>query len=147
MPDDADMTATLPIPPLETATDPVRSPADIGQRWRALMGPLAFASPLLQFVFVGPDRCLVTVLTEVEVDPTPDPAYVARLMAIIAELLEDGPPGTTVAFLLTRPGRDRVSATDRSWAAVINEEAAKLGIPVEPFFRANDDAVTEVPPA
>lgn len=141
------MTAILPIPPLDTATDPVRSPADIGQRWRALMGPVAFARPLLDFVFVGPDRCFVTVLTEVEVDPEPDTAHVARLMAIIAELLEDGPPGTTVAFLFTRPGRDGVSATDRRWAAVISAEAAALGIPIEPIFRANDDALVEVPPA
>lgn len=140
------MTALLPIPPLDTATDPVRSPADIGQRWRALIGPLAFARPLLHFLFVGPDRCFVKVLTEVEVDPTPDPTYIARLMAIIAELLEDGPPGTTVAFLLTRPGHDRVSATDRQWGAVISEQAAELGIPIEPFFRANGDALVEVPP-
>lgn len=68
-------------------------------------------------------------------------------MAIITELLKDGPPGTTVAFLFTRPGRDGVSATDRRWAAVISEQAAELGVPIEPIFRANDDALVEVPPA
>lgn len=43
----------LPIPPVETATDPVYSAADLCQRWRALMGPLGFGERLLWFGFVG----------------------------------------------------------------------------------------------
>lgn len=140
------MTSILPIPPLETATDPAHSPADLGQRWRALMGPLGFSRPLLSFVFVGPDRRFVTVLTEFEVDLNPDPSYVDRMMSIIAELLVDGPAGTTVAFLLTRPGHGPVSLRDRHWAALVGEAAAEFGIPIEPFFRANDEALVQVSP-
>jgi hypothetical protein len=47
----------LPIPPIETATDPVHSAADLRQRWRALMGPLGFEERLLWFGLIGPNRC------------------------------------------------------------------------------------------
>ena len=58
----------VPIPPIETATDPIHSPADMRQRWRALMGPLGFGERLLRFSFVGPDRRMVKVLGEVPID-------------------------------------------------------------------------------
>jgi len=45
----------LPIPPIETASDPVYSAADLRQRWRALMGPLGFEERLLWFGLIGPD--------------------------------------------------------------------------------------------
>lgn len=138
------MSAILPIPPLESATDPVQSSADIGQRWRALMGPFSFYRPLLHFLFVGSDRRFIKVLTEVEVDLRPDPTHALRLMRVIAELMDDSPPDTTVAFLLARPGRDGISAHDRRWAAVLNDCAAAYRVPIEPFFRANDDDLVEV---
>src|SRR2546423_14705767 len=43
-------------PPMETATDPIHSAADMGQRWRALMGQLGFRERLVVIGFVGPDR-------------------------------------------------------------------------------------------
>ncbi|KMO77973.1 MAG: hypothetical protein HZB45_04005 [Mycolicibacterium rufum] len=76
-------------PAVETATEPIRSPADLRQRWRALMGPLGFGERLLRFVLVGPDRCFLKVLSDVEC-------------------------------------------------------AADFDVPVEPFFRANDEAVVAV---
>ena len=36
------MTDVYEIPPIDSATDPIHSPTDLGQRWRALMGPLGF---------------------------------------------------------------------------------------------------------
>ena len=39
----------LPIPPMDTATNPVYSAADLRKRWRALMGPLGFGERLLWF--------------------------------------------------------------------------------------------------
>jgi len=50
------MNAHEVLPHIETATDPVNSPADLRQRWRALMGPLGFGEQLLWFGFIGPDR-------------------------------------------------------------------------------------------
>lgn len=53
-------------------------------------------------------------------------------------LLEDFEPGTSVALLLSRPGRDSASPEDHRWAVVLTKAAARIGIPLEPMFRAND---------
>ncbi len=111
------------------------------------MGPLGFGERLLRFVFVGPDRCFVKILTDVEIGTRPDPDLVGNLMSALAELLDDREPGTMVAFLLTRPGRGRVTEADREWASVVAAQAEEFGVPIEVFFRANDDAVIEVTPA
>ena len=62
----------LPIPPIGTATDPVHSPADMRQRWRALMGPLGFGEKLLWVGFVGPDRRMVKAISQIPLVPRPN---------------------------------------------------------------------------
>jgi hypothetical protein len=42
----------LPIPPIESATDPIGFAADLRQRWRALMGEFGFGERLLWLAFV-----------------------------------------------------------------------------------------------
>ena len=133
--------STLPIPPLETATDPIHSPADLGERWRGLMGPLGFGERLLWLGFVGADRRLHTMLTQVPIDRDPDRGVVLDLLAALSELLAGFEPSTTVAMLLTRPGRDRPGAADRRWAQVLTETARRAGVAIEPIFLANDRAV------
>ena len=132
------------IPAMETATDPIHSAADLRQRWRALMGPLGFGERLLRFVLVGPDRRFLKMMSDVEIASAPDPAFVAELMAALSDLLAGFEPGTTVAFCLTRPGIGSVSRIDRRGASVITECAADFEVPVEAFFRANDEALIEV---
>jgi hypothetical protein len=61
----------LPMPPIESATDPIHSASDMHQRWRALMGPLGFGERRLRFTFVGPDRCLVKILSDVGIPSRP----------------------------------------------------------------------------
>lgn len=132
------------IPAIETATDPIHWAADLRPRWRALMGPLGFGERLLRFVLVGPDRRFLKMMSDVEIASAPDPAFVAELMAALSDLLAGFEPGTTVAFCLTRPGIGSVSRIDRRWASVITECAADFEVPVEAFFRANDEALIEV---
>ncbi|PRC44290.1 hypothetical protein C6A85_000000100980 [Mycobacterium sp. ITM-2017-0098] len=135
----------LPIPPIESATDPIHSAADMCQRLRAIMGPLGFGERLLRFCFVGPDRCLVKILSDVAIPSAPDPVLVANLLAALSDLLAEREPGATVAFLLTRPGPGhRVSNADRRWASLVTDYAAEMGVPIEPFFRANDDSLVLV---
>lgn len=128
----------MTIPSIDTATDPIHSADDMCQRWRALMGPLGFGERLLWFGFVGPDRCMTKVLSQVPVGTAPHRGMVENLMVGLEVLLEDFEPGTSVALLLSRPGRDAVSPEDRRWAAVLTKSAARIGIPIEPMFRAND---------
>jgi hypothetical protein len=140
------MTSPYLPPPIETATDPVHSAADMCQRWRALMGQLGFGERLLRFAFVGPDRRLIKVLTDVEIGQRPDLRGVENIMSALQTLLGDMEDGTTVAFLLTRPGPGPVSRVDRQWSTLLTEVAAEFGVPLEPIFRANDESLVLVEP-
>jgi hypothetical protein len=139
----------LPIPAMETATDPIHSTADLKQRWRALMGELGFGERLLRFVFIDSDRRMVKMLSEHPVGKYPQPAPIRQLMAALADVIGEGPDDddSTVAFLLTRPGRGPVTAADRGWCTLVTRTAAEFGVPIEPFFRANDEALVLVEPA
>jgi hypothetical protein len=131
----------LPIPPVESATDPITSPDDLRQRWRALMGPLGFGERLLRFSFVGPDRCMLKVLSEVPIKMNPEPQLMRNLMSALSQVVVEAGDGTTVALLLTRPGVGPVSDSDRRWSALLTDTAAEFGVPLEPIFRANDEVV------
>jgi DNA-binding transcriptional regulator YdaS (Cro superfamily) len=137
---------SLPIPSIDTATDPIVTPADLRQRWRALVGPLGFGERLLRFSFVGPDRRLVKLLSEVPIGRSPTPAMVDGLMSTVEALVNDVGAGGTVAFLLTRPGLGSVSRWDRQWADALVAGAAERGVAIEPVFRAHDHDIALVAP-
>jgi len=137
----------LPIPPMDTATDPVYSASDLRQRWRALMGPLGFGEKLLWFGFLGPDRRLMKALSQVAVGPRPQARILKNLMSALRTLLDGMAPGTTVALLLTGPGHGPVSPADRLWSKSLTEMAERFAVPVEPIFRANDESLLQVDPA
>lgn len=127
------------IPSIDTATEPIHSAEDMRQRWRALMGPLGFGERLLWIGFVAADRRMHKVLSQVAVGNAPHRGLVENLMVGLEVLLDDEfEPGTSVALLLTRPGTDPVSTQDRRWAAVLTGIAARIRVPIEPIFRAND---------
>ena len=120
----------LPIPPVETATDPAYSAADLRQRWRALMGPLGFGERLLRFSFMGRDRCLIKVLCDVEIGPSPERPVIENLMSALRTLLHDLEPGTTVALLLTRPGVGGISHLDRQWSTSLSAVSDEFVVPL-----------------
>lgn len=131
----------LPIPPIQTACDPVYSTQDLRERWRALMGPLGFGTRLLWFGLIGPDRCFAKKLSQIPVRPRPRGRIVWNLMSSLRTLLDDLEAGTTVALLLSGPGRGPVSTTDLLWSKSLNDMAERFAIPLEPIFRANDESV------
>jgi hypothetical protein len=133
-------------PPIETATDPIHSSADMGQRWRAVMGPLGFGERLLWIGFVGPDRRMVKALSQVPLGPRPRRPIVASTMAALLEVLGGLKDSTSVALLLTRPGRGPISDADRQWSTLLTEVATELGVSIEPVFRANDESLVLVEP-
>jgi hypothetical protein len=134
----------LPIPPIETAGDPVHSAADLRQRWRALVGPLGFEERLLWFGLIGPDRCFARKLSHVPVRPRPQGRILWNLMCALRTLLDDLGPGNTVALLLSRPGRGPVSPTDRMWSKTLTDMAGRFAVPLEPIFRAHDEALEQM---
>lgn len=138
------MSILLPIPPIDTATDPIHSPADLRERWRALMGPLGFGERSLWLGFVGADRRMIKTLTQVPVGRTPDRALVLDLVLALSDLLAQSDESTTVAMLLSRPGRDRPGAADRRWAQVLTETARRAGVQIEPIFLTNDRTIEQL---
>ena len=137
---------TFMPPPIETATDPIPSAADMGQRWRAVMGPLAFSERLLWIGFVGPDRRMVKALSQVPLGPRPRRPIVASTLTALLEVLEGLKDGTSVALLVTRPGKGPMSDADRQWSTLLTKVATELGVPIEPVFRANDESLVLVEP-
>jgi hypothetical protein len=140
-------TELLPIPPMETATDPAYSAADLRQRWRALMGPLGFGEQLLWFGFLGPDRRLTKELGQIAIGPRPRARMLKHLMSALRTLLDDMASGTTVALLLTGPGLGPISPADRLWSKSLNDMAERFAVPVEPTFRANDESLLQIEPS
>lgn len=136
----------LPVPPIETATDPIHSTADMRQRWRALMGDLGFGQRLLWVAFVGGDRRMYKTMSQVPVRAKPQPGLVEYVVSRLPRVLAGLEDGATMALLLTRPGRGPVSNVDREWASLLAAAASEYGVPLEPIFRANDEAVLEVEP-
>jgi hypothetical protein len=138
------MTDLLPIPPIETATDPIHSPADMRERWRALMGPLGFGERLLWVGFVGPDRCMHKTLTQMPIGRWPERVVVENLLSGLGRMLSETATGSSLALLVTRPGFDHVSAEDRRWSDVLAQTARALSIELEPLFRANDRSLVQI---
>jgi hypothetical protein len=118
----------------------------MGQRWRAVMGQLGFGERLLWIGFVGPDRRMIKALSQVPLPPRPKRPIVVSTLTALVDVLEGLKDDTTVALLLTRPGRGPISDADRRWAALLTEVAAALEVPIEPVFRANDESLVLVEP-
>jgi len=110
------------------------------------MGPLGFGERLLWVGFVGPDRCMVKALSQVPLGPRPKRPHIAAIMAALPDMLHGLKDETTVALLLTRPGKGPISPADRQWATLLTDMAAEFGVPIEPLFRANDDSLVHVEP-
>jgi len=138
------MTDTLPIPSADTATDPIHSPADMRERWRALMGPLGFGERLLWIGFVGPDRRMHKVLTQMPIGRWPDRPTVEKLLSALKLSVDTSAPGSTLALLLSRPGADHLSTEDRRWSEVLRDSARRLEVELEPVFRANDSNIVRM---
>lgn len=108
------------------------------------MGPLGFGERLLWFGFVGPDRRLIKALSQAPIGRIPDPAAVEGLLSAVRDVVTGLKDGTTLAMLLTRPGSGMISDADRRWATALTEAAARIGVPIEPIFRAKDDTLVQV---
>jgi hypothetical protein len=136
----------LPIPPIESATDPISSAADLRQRWRALMGELGFGQRLLWIGFIGPDRRMIKAISQVPLGSAANAVLVESVMTGLQDVLADFPEDTTVATLLTRPGLGPISHLDRQWSTLLTRLARHFGLALEPIFRANDEALVLVEP-
>jgi hypothetical protein len=118
---------------------PIRNSKDLCLRWRALMGPLGFGQPRLWIAFLEPGDMMSAHLTQIdEIPPRADAKICRPLLDMCQHVVGRGGAGGSVAFLLTRPGRNPMNDADRSWARGLTSAAQQVGVAMWPVHFAND---------
>ncbi|WP_166531552.1 hypothetical protein [Blastococcus xanthinilyticus] len=105
--------------PLDAA--PIRSAADLADRWRSLLHPLAFAGRSLWLTWIGRDGRRLPVVVPVDDLPrTPDPVLLVRLCDVHAGVLHGQLGGAGhLALALCRPGPAEVTGDDDAWTEAL----------------------------
>lgn len=126
---------------------PIRTQAHLEQHWRLLMGPLGFSRPQLWFNVLAPGGEPTGFLAHLEDLPAePDVQLLDRVMEINRQLLDNHAVDGSLALLLARPGPDRRTASDVTWAAALTEAATSHGIPLRPVYLATDTDIRIISP-
>ena len=125
----------------------IRSQADLQRMWELLMEPLGFRSTSLWVTFVGsddrPNRFLIEIA---EGDHVPESGEVANLYDVLRQVMDEDPDDLSVAFLISRPGRDGIRTFDRALTRRLLAGARTAGVPTHPVHVADDLAVRAVTP-
>jgi hypothetical protein len=118
---------------------PIRNAEDLCLHWRALMGPLGFGQPRLWIAFIQTDDMMSPQLTQIEEIPRWADAKICQpLLELCQHIVGCNGAGGSVAFLLTRPGRNAIDDADRSWARGLTAAAEQFGVSMWPVHFAND---------
>lgn len=119
--------------------------AQLEEAWRELMGPWSFGRHSIWLMLIVDDRPLPH-LTEIDeaVDP-PVPDQVEGLAEMLLMLDRDVAPGCRVAFLRSRPGKDTITADDRTWASRLYSAARRAGVPCEVVHLATRGSIRPIP--
>ena len=89
------------------------------------MGPLGFGRPRLWIAFLEPSAMMSAQLTQIEDIPRwADPRLCGALLEMCGHIVGRDGGGGSLAFLLTRPGRNPMDDADRSWASGLTSAAA-----------------------
>jgi hypothetical protein len=125
----------------------IRTQGDVQRMWELLMQPLGFRSTSVWVTFIGPDDRPTRFLLEItDNDELPGLEEVAHLFASLEHICTEEGDATSVALLVSRPGRDSVNAADRAFAARLMAGARRSSVPCHPIHVANDVAVWAVTP-
>lgn len=126
--------------------DPVlTTQAHLEHAWGELMGPWSFGRHSVWMMLILDDRPL-RHLTEIEdtADP-PDAATLDGLARNLLALEREVAPGIRVAFLRSRPGKGKVTDTDRAWATGLYAAARRAGVPCEIVHLATRGEIRPIP--
>jgi hypothetical protein len=123
----------------------ITTQSELCQTWEKLMGPFGYGSRSLWLMLIRADGTPLRQLTEIEdVPERPEPELLDNLMRLCEHLVDS--EHVSIAFLLSRPGRDGISASDRAWGLGLIRAARRAVLPIRPLHRANDDNVQAVTP-
>jgi hypothetical protein len=96
---------------------PVRTPAELTQRWADLLEPPVFGARSLWLAWVAADGLMPPVVVPVDELPVAaDPTIVDGLVGLHGVIGEQIGPGGHLAMALCRPGRPRPTDSDERWA-------------------------------
>ncbi|MDK3258503.1 hypothetical protein [Blastococcus capsensis] len=100
---------------------PVRSTADLTDRWLAVLGTPEFAGRSLWLTWFGTDgRQLPVVIPVDDLPPLPDQVLLVGLRDVHATVLGDQLGGEGhLALALCRPGGPEITADDEAWAEAL----------------------------
>lgn len=137
---------------MDTSRDlhsPLRTQADLEQRWRTLMEPLGFSAPSLWLMLIEPDDRPLPQLIEVaelpeELDAVDAESFGKFLHTVLTEL-PGVLPGTRVAMLLVRPGGGAPGATDRTRAVALYDGCRRHEVLVDVIHAATDTDLAPIP--
>lgn len=105
----------MTTPPL--AQVPVRSAAELTQRWADLLDPPVFAARSLWLSWLHEDGTALPVVMPVDDVPrVPDPITLRGLVHLHEAVAEHSRDITHLAMALCRPGHAVVTAEDDEWA-------------------------------
>jgi hypothetical protein len=109
----------MTTPPLADA--PIRSDADLTDRWRSVLDPVEFTGRSLWLTWLAPDGRQLPVVIPVEDLPrTPDPVLLVGLGDVHAGVVRDQLGGDGhLALALCRPGQAEITADDEAWAEAL----------------------------
>lgn len=125
----------------------IRHQSDLQRMWELLMQPLGFRSTSLWVTFIGSDERPTRLLVEiVESEDIPEPHEVANLFDVLRQIIDEDSDDLTVAFLITRPGRNGTTAFDRQLSHRLLSGARAAAIATHPVHVADDVAVRTITP-
>jgi len=114
----------------------IHNQSDVQRMWELLMEPLGFRATSVWVTFIGTDDRPTRFLVEIaESDQLPAPQEVANLFGVLEQVCAEEGEGTSVAFLVTRPGRDTVNAFDRDLAGrlISGARSSSVGCTIAPW--------------
>ena len=120
---------------------------DLHRLWELLMQPLGFRSTSVWVTLIGADDRPVRFLIEIaESELLPEADQVRSLFEALQQIIAEEGEGLSVAFLITRPGRDGISRFDRELTGLLTNGARAAGVGCHPVHVANDVAIRAVAP-
>jgi hypothetical protein len=99
---------------------PVRTPAELTQRWADLLEPPVFGARSLWLAWVGADGLMPPLVMPIDELPVaPDRPAVDGLVQLHGAVVEQIGPGGHLALALCRPGIPRPTESDERWADML----------------------------
>jgi hypothetical protein len=134
-----------PTPSSPPSTAPLIDDAAIVHRVVEILGDAESAGRTLWTFFLDSRRVQSPVLLPTDDLPIePSPKLTAALLNVLAQTLAIDGEGGSVLFTLERPGPGDPTGSDRAWARLLQDEAARMNVPVPGVFLAVGGRVTRM---